>query len=48
MKIIHVADELQPKAGGLGRGPVNQAAAQAALGHAVILIGRTGGNLLLA
>lgn len=47
MKIIHVTDELQPQAGGLVSVPINLAAAQAALGHEVILIGRTGGGQLL-
>lgn len=46
MKIIHVTDELQPEAGGLVSVPINLAAAQAALGHEVVLIGRTGGDRL--
>lgn len=48
MKIIHVTDELQPEAGGLVSVPINLAAAQAALGHDVVLIGRTGSDRLEA
>jgi glycosyltransferase involved in cell wall biosynthesis len=48
VKIIHVTDELQPEAGGLVSVPINLAAAQAALGHDVILFGRTGGDRLEA
>lgn len=47
MKIIHVTDELQPEAGGLVSVPINLAAAQAAEGHEVILLGRTGKTQLL-
>ncbi len=42
MKIIHVTDELKPEAGGLVSVPINLAAAQAALGHEVFLLGRMG------
>ena len=47
MKIIHITDELMPEAGGLVSVPINLAAAQAALGHEVVLIGRTGGGRLV-
>lgn len=47
MKIIHVTDELTPSAGGLVSVPINLAAAQTALNHEVILLGRTGRKELL-
>ena len=46
MKIVHITDELMPSAGGLVSVPINLAAAQAALGHEVMLIGRTGSREL--
>jgi glycosyltransferase involved in cell wall biosynthesis len=47
MKIVHITDELMPSAGGLVSVPINLAAAQAARGHKVVLIGRTGSRELL-
>ena len=46
MKIIHITDELMPSAGGLVSVPINLAAAQAGLGHDVLLVGRTGSQEL--
>jgi glycosyltransferase involved in cell wall biosynthesis len=47
MKIVHITDELMPEAGGLVSVPINLAAAQAALGHEVVIIGRTGKEKLI-